>query len=86
MASRPHTTYKKRQKELARMEKQRDKAAKRAQRKLDKNNPQSPDADGAIEGLDGEPLDGAIEGADGQGTNGQGTDAPSPNPPEDPTP
>jgi hypothetical protein len=85
MASRPHTTYKKRQKELARMEKQRDKAAKRAQRKLDKNNPQSPDADGAIEGLDGEPLDGepvdvAIEGADGQGANGG-----NPNPPQDPT-
>ncbi len=78
------------------MEKQRDKAAKRLQRKLDKNNPQSPDADGAIEGLDGEPLDGAIEGADGQGaesqgtdgqaTNGQGQDAGRPNPPEDPTP
>jgi hypothetical protein len=68
------------------MEKQRDKAAKRAQRKLDKNNPQSPDGDGAIEGLDGEPVDVAIEGADGQGTNGQGTDAGSPNPPEDPTP
>jgi len=75
MASRPHTTYKKRQKELARMEKQRDKAAKRAQRKLDKNNPQSPDTDGAIEGLDGEPLDVAIEGADGHTAN----------PPQDPT-
>ena len=73
------------------MEKQRDKAAKRLQRKLEKNNPQSPDADGAIEGLDGElvdgePVDGAIEGADGQGANGQGTDAVNPNPPEDPKP
>jgi len=38
MASRPHTTYKKRQKELARMEKQRDKAAKRLQRKLEKQS------------------------------------------------
>ena len=33
MASRSRTTFKKRQKELARMEKQRDKAAKRMQRK-----------------------------------------------------
>ncbi|MGA1993753.1 MAG: hypothetical protein ABSH46_22140 [Bryobacteraceae bacterium] len=80
MASRPHTTYKKRQKELARMEKQRDKAAKRLQRKLDKNNPQSPDAEGAIEGLEGETLD-AIEGAEGQAA-----DVGVPTPAEDPTP
>ena len=80
MASRPHTTYKKRQKELARMEKQRDKAAKRLQRKLDKNNPQSPDSDGAIEGLDGEPVD-VIEGEEGQPT-----EAGNPAPAEDPTP
>ena len=33
MASRSHTTFKKRQKELARVEKQRDKVAKRLQRK-----------------------------------------------------
>jgi hypothetical protein len=33
MASRSHTTFKKRQKELARVEKQRDKVAKRQQRK-----------------------------------------------------
>ena len=33
MASKSHTTFKKRQKEMARVEKQRDKAAKRAQRK-----------------------------------------------------
>ena len=63
------------------MEKQRDKAAKRAQRKLDKNNPQAPDEDGAIEGLDGEPVDVGIEGAEGPGT-----DAGNPNPPQDPTP
>ncbi len=31
--ARPHTTYKKRQKELARMEKQRTKAARRMERK-----------------------------------------------------
>jgi hypothetical protein len=36
MASRSRTTFKKRQKEIARMEKQRDKAAKRMQRKADK--------------------------------------------------
>lgn len=36
MASRSRTTFKKRQKEIARMEKQRDKAAKRLQRKADK--------------------------------------------------
>jgi hypothetical protein len=41
MAMRSRTTFKKRQKELARQEKQRDKAARRLQRKLQK---QSPDA------------------------------------------
>jgi hypothetical protein len=35
MASRSHTTFKKRQKEQARLEKQRDKAVKRVQRKLE---------------------------------------------------
>jgi hypothetical protein len=34
MSARSHTSFQKRQKEIARMEKQRDKAAKRAQRKL----------------------------------------------------
>lgn len=34
MAGQTRTTFKKRQKEMARMEKQRDKAAKRLQRKL----------------------------------------------------
>jgi hypothetical protein len=33
MASRPHTTYKKRQKELQRLEKQRDKVVRRQQKK-----------------------------------------------------
>ncbi|SPE39342.1 hypothetical protein SBA3_3180023 [Candidatus Sulfopaludibacter sp. SbA3] len=33
MATRSRTTFKKRQKEMARMEKQRDKAAKRAEKK-----------------------------------------------------
>ncbi len=36
MATRARTTFKKRQKELARQEKQRDKAARRVQRKLEK--------------------------------------------------
>lgn len=36
MATRSRTSYLKRQKELARQEKQRDKAARRAQRKLEK--------------------------------------------------
>ena len=36
MASRSHTTFKKRQKEQARQEKRRDKAAQRVQRKLEK--------------------------------------------------
>lgn len=36
MASRSRTTFKKRQKEIARMEKQRDKAARRQQRRAEK--------------------------------------------------
>ena len=39
MATRSRTTFKKRQKEIARMEKQRDKAARRMQRRLDKKEP-----------------------------------------------
>jgi hypothetical protein len=39
MAPASHTTYKKRQKELARLEKRRDKAAKRLQRKQGKHPP-----------------------------------------------
>jgi len=42
MARRSRTSFKKRQKEIARMEKQRDKAAKRIQRKhADKESPES---------------------------------------------
>jgi hypothetical protein len=40
MASRSHTTFKKRQKELARVEKQRDKAAQRVQRKEGERTPE----------------------------------------------
>lgn len=38
MATRSRTTFQKRQKELARAEKQRDKAARRLQRKLEKHS------------------------------------------------
>jgi len=44
MGSRSHTTLKKRQKELARLEKQRKKAARRMERKQAKH---PPDAEGA---------------------------------------
>jgi len=43
MATRTRTSFQKRQKELARVEKQRDKAAKRAQRKLEGPKPEEPD-------------------------------------------
>jgi hypothetical protein len=42
MGMRSGTTFKKRQKELARMEKQRDKAARRVQRKAEKLSGDSP--------------------------------------------
>ena len=63
MASRSRTTFKKRQKELARMEKQRDKAAKRIQRKTLKLAGGLPDLDGEspegseIEGVETETAD-----------------------------
>lgn len=54
MAARSRTTFQKRQKELARQEKARDKAARRVQRKLEKQA--NPTAGGPpIEELD--PLD-----------------------------
>ena len=61
MGMRSGTTFKKRQKELARMEKQRDKAARRVQRKAEKLD--SPN--GLSDDL-GEPLDGPapIEGVE----------------------
>ncbi len=43
MAMRSRTTFKKRQKELARQEKQRDKVARRLQRKMEKGSPESGD-------------------------------------------
>ena len=63
MATRSRTSFQKRQKEIARMEKQRDKLAKRAQRKLspggapDEDELYILDADGLpILGEDGAPL------------------------------
>jgi hypothetical protein len=55
---RSRTTFKKRQKELARQEKQRDKAARRVQRKLEKNNPESGEnLEGETDNLDEVPLE-----------------------------
>lgn len=68
MASRPHTTYKKRQKELARMEKQRDKAAKRIARKLEKGTGER-DEDGPLDGAES-PLDGTESIYDGEDSPG----------------
>lgn len=55
MAGRGPQSFKKRQKEQARKEKQQDKAAKRVQRKADKDNPDFVDSD--IEELEPE-MDG----------------------------
>jgi hypothetical protein len=49
MATRSRTSFQKRQKEIARMEKQRDKAARRAQRKLGGGENAEPDPD-ALDG------------------------------------
>ena len=59
MATRSRTSFQKRQKEIARMEKQRDKAAKRAQRKL---NPTGAEESEYLLGEDGLP----VLGEDGQ--------------------
>jgi len=76
MATRSRTSFQKRQKEIARMEKQRDKAARRAQRKL---NPGSTDDDEQLgEGgvLDGPYEDGMVDGvaADGVVVDGVAAD------------
>ena len=44
------TTFQKRQKELARMEKQREKVARRQQRRLAGKQPQEPDIEPQVEG------------------------------------
>ncbi len=63
MGMRSGTTFKKRQKEIARMEKQRDKFAKRLQRKVEKNSP------GYVESTDelGEPAGAEPNGAEPSG-------------------
>jgi hypothetical protein len=63
MATRTRTSFQKRQKELARVEKQRDKAAKRAQRKLEGPKPEETD-DMLMDG--GLPM----EDAEGEGPRG----------------
>ena len=63
MATRTRTSFQKRQKELARVEKQRDKAAKRLQRKLEGPKPEEPD-----DML----MDGSVAVDDGDGPSAQG--------------
>jgi hypothetical protein len=66
MATRTRTSFQKRQKELARVEKQRDKAAKRLQRKLEGPKPEEPEdvlMDGGV-AVDGDPHDEASIQAD----------------------
>jgi hypothetical protein len=70
MATRSRTSFQKRQKEIARMEKQRDKLARRAQRKL---APPEPEGDG-LEGIEG--LEG-VEGIDGAQEPAEPTDTPT---------
>jgi hypothetical protein len=78
MATRSRTSFQKRQKEIARMEKQRDKAAKRAQRKL---NPTGSEESEYLLGEDGLPIlgeDGApILIDDGSGDDNEGDEAAS---------
>lgn len=63
MASRSRTTFKKRQKELARLDKARDKAAKRVQRKLQKQIGGGDSGD--LDVSDGDVIDGdGIEAGD----------------------
>jgi len=63
MATRTRTSFQKRQKELARVEKQRDKAAKRLQRKLEGPKPEEPDDLLLMEG--GVAVDGEHPGENG---------------------
>jgi hypothetical protein len=65
MATRTRTSFQKRQKELARVEKQRDKAAKRQQRKLEGPKPDEPEdmlLDGRYVDEDGEPVQPPAQG------------------------
>lgn len=72
MGMRSGTTFKKRQKEIARMEKQRDKAARRLQRKADKiAGITEPDMD--IDNLENPDSDSEISVAAGESTESAGT-------------
>jgi hypothetical protein len=65
MATRTRTSFQKRQKELARVEKQRDKAAKRQQRKLEGPKHEEPEdmlLDGRVVDDYGEPIDPSAQG------------------------
>jgi hypothetical protein len=64
MASRSHTTFKKRQKEQARLEKQRDKAAKRVQRKLE-SRPLGEEGEMVFEVEENPEENSVLEGAEG---------------------
>jgi len=68
LAARSRTTFTKRQKEQARLEKQRDKAAKRMQRKLEKANP-TMGGDQSDDALDGEILADSTQPETGLDTN-----------------
>src|SRR6185295_14480297 len=81
MAKRSRTTFQKRQKEIARAEKQRDKVARRLQRKLNGDQTIDPDA---LEGSDEENLVNGISAVDGSSPDaeGAGTDLNAPKAPE----
>ena len=69
MATRSRTSFQKRQKEIARAEKQRDKVAKRQQRKLEGGLP--PDPDDELLADDANPEDGNAENADAEHGNAE---------------
>ena len=81
MATRSRTSFQKRQKEIARMEKQRDKAAKRSQRKMnptdtvDNDSEYLLDADGLpVLGEDGAPIRLNIDSGDGDDADAEDQD------------
>ena len=80
MATRSRTTFQKRQKEIARAEKQRDKVARRLQRKLNGDlGISDPDA---VEGGDEENLVNGISAVDGSSPDVAGADPNAPSAPE----
>src|ERR1700730_13274968 len=80
MATRSRTTFQKRQKEIARAEKQRDKVARRLQRKLNGDQTSDPDA---LEAVDEENLVNGISAVDGS-SPAAGDAASDPNAPSAP--